>query len=96
MADLLRGELIERNGVAETAAAGMRRGGEEAVVRRMTAVHVGMRHAAEDGELVPMITQQIQVGGGGVVAARRPLSLRRTCPTNVTSPAGGAGAVDGI
>ena len=41
MADVLGGELIERDGVVEAAAARVRRAGEEADVGGMAAVDVG-------------------------------------------------------
>ena len=47
-----RDVLVERDGVAKRAAARMRRGGEEADVRRVPAIDVRMRDAAEDGEVV--------------------------------------------
>jgi hypothetical protein len=37
-------------------------GGEEAIVRRMSAVHVGMHYATEDREIVAMLLEQFQVG----------------------------------
>ena len=39
----------------------MRRGREEAIVRRMPAIHVGMRHAAEDGEIVAMLLEDLEI-----------------------------------
>ena len=68
VADAFGDVLVERDGVAEAAAARMRRGGEEAVVRRMPAVHVGMRHAAEHGEIVAMLLEQFEVGRQRVIA----------------------------
>src|SRR5438445_7709948 len=61
MPDALADVLVQRDGVAETAAARMRRGREEAVVRRMAAIHVGMRHAAEDREIVAMLLEDSQI-----------------------------------
>src|SRR5439155_7688393 len=61
MPDALADVLVERDGVAEAAAARMRRGREEAIVRRMPAIHVGMRHAAEDGEIVAMLLEDLEI-----------------------------------
>ena len=69
MPDALGDVLVERDGVAEAAAARMRRGGEEAVVRRMPAVHVRMRHAAEDGQVVAVRLQVLQIRRQRVAAA---------------------------
>jgi hypothetical protein len=60
--------LIERDGVLEARAAGMRRGGEEAIIRRMPAIHVRMRHAAEDGEVVAVRGEMFKIRREGVVA----------------------------
>ncbi len=68
MADALGGELIERDRIAEAAAARMRRGGEEAVVRRVAAIHIGMRHAAENGEFIAVLAQLFQIRRERVVA----------------------------
>jgi hypothetical protein len=46
--------LIKRDGVAEGAAAGMRSGGQETDIRGMTAIDIGVRHAAEHTEVIPM------------------------------------------
>ena len=54
--------LVQGNGVAETAAARMRGRSQETIVRRMAAVHVGMRHAAEHGEIVPVRLEHFQIG----------------------------------
>ena len=77
MADAFGDVLVERDGVAEPAAARMRRGGEEAVVRRMPAVHVGMRHAAEDGEVVAVLLQQLR--GKARARSRAPSSSGKKC-----------------
>ena len=66
--DPLGDVLVERNRVAERAAARMRRRGQEADVRRMAAIHVRVRHAAEHGEVVAVLLQGLQVGRGRVVA----------------------------
>ena len=50
MADAFGDELVERDGIAKTAAARVRRGSEEADVGGMAAIDVGMRDAAEHGE----------------------------------------------
>ena len=68
-ADLLGDVLIERNGVAERTAARMGRRGQEADVGRMAAIHVRMRDAGEDGEIVAVRLQKFQIGRGDVVAA---------------------------
>ena len=68
-ADALGDVLVERNGVAERAARRVRRGGQEADVRRMPAVDVGMRDAAEHGEVVAVLLQHLEVGRSRVVAA---------------------------
>ena len=68
-ADALGDVLVERDGVAKRAAARVRRAGEEADVGRVAAIDVGMRHAAEDGEVFAMLLQQLQVRRGRVVAA---------------------------
>ena len=61
VADPLRRKLIERDRVAESAAARVRRTGQEAVVRRMAGVDVRMPDAAEDGEVVPVGTELLEV-----------------------------------
>ena len=68
-ADLLGDVLIERDGIAEGAAAGMGRGGQEADVGGMSAIHVGMRDAGEDAEIVAVLLEEFQVGRRDVVAA---------------------------
>ena len=83
VADPLGDVLVERDRVAEPAAAGVRRGGEEAVVGRVPAVDVGVRDAAEDGEVVAVLLEQLQVGRGLVVAAG--------LPSGRTTPAAGRG-----
>ena len=55
VADPLGDVLVERDGVAEAAAARVRGGGEEAVVGGVAAVDVGVRDAAEDGEVVAVV-----------------------------------------
>src|SRR5262249_50144395 len=71
MSNLLRGELIKRDGVAEAAATRMRRGGEEAVVRRMPAVHIRMRHAAENGEVIAVLGEHFEIRRERVIGAGR-------------------------
>ena len=63
-------ELVERDRVAERAAGRVRGRGQEADVRRVAAVHVRVRHAAEHGEVGAMLLEQLQVRRGRVVAAR--------------------------
>jgi len=62
VADVLRGILVERDGVAEAAIAGVRGGGEEAVVGRMPAIHERMGDAAEDGEVIAVLLDRLEVG----------------------------------
>ena len=71
VADVLGDVLVERDGVAEAAAAGMRRGGEEADVGGVAAVDVRVRDAAEDGEVVAVLLEVAEVGRERVAAARR-------------------------
>ena len=61
MPDALADVLVERDGVAETGAARMGRGREKTIVRRMPAVHVGMPHAAEHGEIIAMLPEHFEV-----------------------------------
>src|SRR5260221_722458 len=69
MADPLGNILIEGNSVAEASAAGMRRGGEKAIVRRMSAVHVWMRHPAKDGKIVAVLFQNFQIRRERIIAS---------------------------
>ncbi len=62
-------QLVERQRVAEGAAARMRGHGEEADVCRVTAVHTRMRHAAHDGEIGAVLLEQLQVRRERVVTA---------------------------
>src|SRR5205814_1991662 len=59
--DALGDVLIQRDGVAKTAAARMRRSREEAIVRRMSAIDVGMGDAAEDREIVAVLLEQFEI-----------------------------------
>ena len=68
-ADPLGDELVERDRVAERTAGRVRGGGQEGDVRRVAAVHVRVRHAAEDGEVVAVLLEELQVRRGRVVAA---------------------------
>src|SRR5205809_6698376 len=68
MPDAFADVLVERDGVAETGAARMRRSGEKTIVRRMPAVHVGMPHAAEHGEIVAMLLEHFEVRRQRVIA----------------------------
>src|SRR4051812_5243580 len=61
MADAFGDVLVEGDRVAKSAAARVRRRGEKADIRRMPGIHVGMRDTAEDGEIIPMLAQQIEV-----------------------------------
>src|SRR2546423_587267 len=67
MTDPFRNVLVQRNGVAEAATARMRRGGEEAIVCRMAAVHVRMRHAAENGKIIPMLFKNFEIGRESII-----------------------------
>jgi hypothetical protein len=69
MPDALADVLVERDGVAEACAARMRCGGEKAIVRGMSAIHVRMPHAAEDRKIVAVVLQQFEVRRERVVAA---------------------------
>jgi hypothetical protein len=66
--DLFGDDLIERDRIAKRTAAGMRRGGQEANIRRMAAVNIRMRDAAEHCEVVPVRLQQFQIWRGDVFA----------------------------
>src|ERR1700687_2415253 len=68
MADALGDILVERDGVAKAAAARMRRGGEEAIVRGMSAIDVRMRNAAEDGEVVAVFFEVLEIRRQRVIA----------------------------
>ena len=48
-------------------AARMRRGGEKTIVSRMPTIHVRMRHAAEDGEIIAMSRQSFEIGRKSVI-----------------------------
>ena len=92
-ADPFGHELVERDRVAERAAGRVRGRGQEADVRRVAAVHVRVRHAAEHGEVVAVFLEQLQVRRGRVVAARvlgeeRLAAARRGCCRCRTSAAG--------
>ena len=68
-ADLLGDVLVERDGIAKRAAARMRRGGEETDVRRVPAIHVRMRDAAEHGEVIAVRLEHIEIGRRRIIAA---------------------------
>ena len=74
-------ELVERDRVAEPAAARVRGRGQEADVRRMPAVHVRVRDAAEHGEVVAVLAQGLQV--------RRRARSRGRLPWGRKAPAAG-------
>ncbi len=57
VAQTLGGVLVKRNRVAKAAASRMRRRCKKTVVRRMAAVHIGMRNAAEHRKIVAEIFQ---------------------------------------
>src|SRR5439155_10162984 len=67
--DALRDILIERDGVAKSTAARMRRRREEADVRRVTAIDIRMPDTAENREILPMFFQVLQVGRQRIAAA---------------------------
>ena len=69
VADPLGDILVERDRVAESAAAGMRRRRQETDVRRMPAVHVGMRNPAEYREILAVRREIAEVGRQLVTAA---------------------------
>ena len=52
VADLLGGKLVERDAVAEAAALGVRRAGEEAALRGVTAGDARQADAGKDGEVL--------------------------------------------
>jgi hypothetical protein len=56
VAEPLRRHLVERDAVAEGAAAGVRGGRQERLLARVPAVHAGMRHAAEDGQVAAVVS----------------------------------------
>src|SRR2546430_2461601 len=68
MPDSFADVLIERNGIVETAAARMRRGREETIISRMTAIDIRMGDAAENGEIAAMLLQDFNVRRKGVIA----------------------------
>jgi hypothetical protein len=72
VADALRDELVQRDGVAKRAAGRMRRGGEEGNVGGVAAIHVGMRHAAHDREVIAMVFEKLEVWREGVILACLP------------------------
>ena len=61
MADALRRELVKGDRIAEAATARMRRGGEEAVVSRVAAIHIRMRDTTKDGEIIAVRLEHFQV-----------------------------------
>ena len=91
--EFLEHELVEGNGVAKTARARMRRGGEKARLAGMSAVHVGMRHAGEDGEIAAQVAQRLEVGRQREVAAG--LGGEKVLGVNAQRGADGDEAADG-
>lgn len=67
--DIFGHKLIEGNRVPESATTGMRRGGQETVVCRMSAIDLGMGDAAEYCEVIAVFSQDLQVGRHRVVPA---------------------------
>ncbi|MEY4483420.1 MAG: hypothetical protein RL693_872 [Verrucomicrobiota bacterium] len=57
---LLHCILVERDLVAKPALGRSTGGGEKTVLRAVSAVHIGVRHAAVDAELVPHLGQRCQ------------------------------------
>ena len=68
-ADVFGDVLVQRDGVAEGTAGRMRRGGEKTHVGRMPAIHVGMRNAAENCEVIAMFLQQLEIRRRRIIAA---------------------------
>jgi hypothetical protein len=68
--DLFRDELIERDRIAKRTATRMRRGSQKANIRRMAAVYIGMRNAAEHREIMAVRLQQFQIRRSFVFAPR--------------------------
>ena len=68
-ADLLGGQLIERNRIAKIRRAGVRRAGEPSLVGRVAAIDIGVRRAGDHGEVFAQIGERFKVGRGDVVAA---------------------------
>ena len=66
-ADVLGGEVIERDAVAKAAGSGVLGAGEEARLGRVVAANLGMGDAGEDRELVAQITEHFQILAGLVV-----------------------------
>ena len=69
LTELFRRELIERNAVAEATARRIACGGEEAVLRAVTACDGWMREAAEDGEVASECREFLQIGRERVARA---------------------------
>ena len=69
-ADVLGGDVVERNRVAEAALGRMLGAGEKARFRGVIAADFGMRDAREDRELVAEVAQNLQILAGLVVATR--------------------------
>src|SRR6185503_11302978 len=61
---------VEGDRVSERPATRMRRGRQERDLSRVTAVHVGVRHAAEDGQFLAEVFEDFQVGRLRIVPAR--------------------------
>ncbi len=60
LAELLHRKLVERDLIAKPALRRPACGREEAVLRAVSAIHIGMRHAAEEAELAPHLRQRCQ------------------------------------
>ena len=69
-ADRLGHHLIERDGVLERTAAGIRRTRQKRELRRMAATDVRERNTRENGEIVAMILQHFEIGRRLVIAPR--------------------------
>src|SRR4051794_29328560 len=69
MPNSLANILIERNRVAETCAAWVRRSRQETIIRRMPAIHVRMRHTAEHSKITPILLQCLEIRRQRVVTA---------------------------
>src|SRR5258705_12760738 len=68
MTNPLANILVERDCVAETGAAWIRRCGEKTIVRWMPAIHIRMRDTAEHSEIGPIFPQHFEIRRRRVVA----------------------------
>jgi hypothetical protein len=68
MTDFLSHKLVEGNGIPKTAVSGVRSCGEEAVIRRMSTIHVWVPHPAANRKILAVRCQRLQIGGEAVSA----------------------------